>query len=365
MMKKYRILTIAVFAVGLLSACEIETEEAEQVVRTVNVETKQVEADVFESFLRQVGMVTTNRDVQVSAEVNGRILEVSKRQGDTVSKGETVIQVDDRRLQQEFKRLRAATEQSRENYERLQRLYKEEDIGSEMDFLNAQYTYEQNQASLESIRIDLENASISAPFSGIVESVFTEEGEMVSSGTPVFRLVSADEKKIRLGIPARYSGAVDMGDMAEVWFDFDTNTRYQLPISFIGNTIDPRNRTFQVEIKLPPDLSRVKIDMIANVRLRTERIEDVIVIGEEFIFQKNGNNVVYVVDQNEQGQSIAAEKIVSLGSTFGNEVVIQSGLNTGEELITLGASYLQDGSRIEKIEEQQSEMAAKNDSEFE
>ncbi|NIQ11239.1 MAG: hypothetical protein GWO08_16805, partial [Gammaproteobacteria bacterium] len=90
---------------------------------------------------------------------------------------------------------------------------------------------------------------------------------------------------VELGVPARYAGAVNLGDMAEIWFDYDTETRYQLPVTFIGNTIDPTNRTFTVEIDLPTELNQVKIDMIANVRLRTERIENAIVIGEEYVFQ--------------------------------------------------------------------------------
>lgn len=362
-MKNIQTITIVLLALGVLFACETETAEPEQAVKTVNVKTERLEPEVFESYLQQVGTVTTNRDVRVSSEVSGRIVNLNKEEGEQVREGETVIKVDDRKLQQELNRLQATTSQSKENYERLKRLYEEQNIGSEIDYLNAKYTYEQNLAALESIRIDLENTSISAPYTGIVETVLTEVGEMVSTGTPVFRLISKKSKKVLLGVPARYASALDLGDMAEVWFDFDTETRYQLPVTFIGNTIDPTNRTFAVEIKLPTELDQVKIDMIANVRLETEKIEDVIVVGEEYVFQKNGNNVVYVAGRDEEGNPIAAERIVSLGSTYGNDVVIQEGLAVGEELITFGASYLQDGSRIVNVEEEQSAMVADKESE--
>lgn len=362
-MKNITTIVLAILSVGVFYACETDTAEPEQVVKTVNVETERLESEVFESYLQQVGTVTTNRDVRVSSEVNGRIVSLNKQEGDDVQQGETVIKVDDRKLQQELNRLQATTAQSRENYERLKRLYEEQNIGSEIDYLNAKYTYEQNLAALESVRIDLENTSISAPYTGIVETVLTEMGEMVSPGMPVFRLISKESKKVLLGVPARYASAVDLGDSAGVWFDFDTETRYQLPVTFIGNTIDPTNRTFAVEIELPAELNQVKIDMIANVRLQTEKVEGAIVIGEEYVFQKNGNNVVYVAAQDEEGNSIAAERVVSLGSAYGNNVVIQQGLTTGEELITLGASYLQDGSRIVNVEEEQSAMVVDKESE--
>ncbi|MDZ7717974.1 MAG: efflux RND transporter periplasmic adaptor subunit [Balneolaceae bacterium] len=361
-MKIQRIAAV-LLVLALFNACGMETAEVEQAVKTVNVETKQAEPETFESYLRQVGTVSTNRDVQVSAEVSGRIVNLNKEEGDDVREGETVIKVDDRKLQQELNRLQATTSQSRENYERLKRLYEEQDIGSEIDYLNAKYTYEQNLAALESLRIDLENSSISAPFTGVVETVFTEVGEMVSPGTPVFRLISSESKKVELGVPARYANSVDLGDEAEVWFDFDAETRYQLPVTLIGNTINPTNRTFAVEIDLPAELNQVKIDMIANVRLRIERIEDAIVVGEEYVFQKSGNNVVYVTGQDEEGNPIAVERVVSLGSAYGNNVVIRDGLAAGEDLVTVGASYLQDGSRIVIVEEEQSEMVAEQESE--
>lgn len=362
-MKNVQRILIAILVFGVFYGCESETAEPEQVVKTVNVETSQIEPQVFESYLQQVGTVTTNRDVQVSAEVSGRIVNLARQEGDNVQEGQTVIKVDDRKLQQELNRLQATTSQSRENYERLQRLYEEEDIGSEIDYLNARYAYEQNLAALESVRVDLENTSISAPFSGIVETVFTEVGEMVSPGTPVFRLISRESKKVELGVPARFAGQVDMGDQAEVWFDFDTDTRYQLPVTHIGNTIDPTNRTFSVEIDLPADLNQIKIDMIANVSLETERIEGAIVVGEEFVYQKHGDDVVYVAGEDEQGNPTANERIVTLGPTYGNSVVIENGLAAGDELITLGSSYLQDGSRIVKVEDVQSEMVADQESE--
>ncbi|MCG2587692.1 efflux RND transporter periplasmic adaptor subunit [Rhodohalobacter sulfatireducens] len=362
-MKNIQTAIIVIFAFGFLYACETETAEVEQAVKTVNVETQKVEPEIFESYLQQVGMVTTNRDVRVSSEVSGRIVNLNKEEGEQVQEGETVIKVDDRKLQQELNRLQATTSQSKENYERLKRLYEEQDIGSEIDYLNAKYAYEQNLAALESIRVDLENTSISAPFTGILETVLTEVGEMVSPGTPVFRLISRQSKKVELGVPARFAGSVDLGDMAEVWFDYDTETRYQLPVTFIGNTIDPMNRTFTVEIDLPAELNQVKIDMIANVRLRTERIEDAIVVGEEYVFQKGGNNVVYVSSQDEQGNPIAVERVVSLGSAYGNNIVIRNGLATGDELVTVGASYLQDGSRIVNVEDEQSQMVAEQESE--
>lgn len=344
----WAILLGAFLAISCAPAEEDTSLEAEG--RTVNVETEMIGMDTFESFLRQIGTVTTAEDVQISAEVGGRIMEVLKREGSRVQEGETILRIDDRRLTQELRRLTAVTDQSKENYERLQRLYEEDGIGSEIELLNAKYTYEQNQALLESTKIDLENTAVKAPFNGTIENIMMEAGEMVTAGTPLVRMISEGGKKITLGVPARYANVVDLGDEAEIWFDFDDEERYKLPITYIGNSIDPQNRTFRVEIALPGDFRNIKIDMIANVRLRTEFLENVIVVSEEHIFQKSGNYVAYLAAEGGNGQPIAEERVVEMGSSYGNNTVIESGLEIGDELITLGASYLQDGTQIEKVE---------------
>lgn len=364
-MKSIKLILIAAAAVGGMLACEMEETEGERDVRTVDVETVTLEPSTFESFLRQVGSVTSTGDVVISAEVTGVVQEVLKREGDRVRAGEPVIRLDSRMLEQEVKRLEAATGQSRENYERLNRLYQNENIGSEIDVLNARFTYEQSLSSLESAKINLENSEIKSPFSGTIENVMAEQGVMVSAGTQVFRIVSEEDKKIRLGVPARFTNAVDMGDEAEIWFNFDPDNRYFLPVSFIGNTIDSRNRTFRVDINLPSDLTSVKVEMIANVRIRTEHLEDVIRVNEEFLFQKNNRYVVYTVGENDQGELVAVEKAVELGPSFENYTVISEGLDAGDQLITLGSSYLEDGTRINRVEERSSGFVSVNEAKSE
>lgn len=343
----------------LFSGCGAEVEEAslEDLVRSVNVEVVEVEPENFSSYLRLVGTVNTSNDVIISSEVSGRVVEFYRREGSRVRNGEPIVKIDDQRLRQEVRRQQAVTEQSRENYERLQRLYATDNIGSEMDVINARFTWEQNQAALEGLQVDLENTTIRAPFDGEVDRIDVETGEMVSIGTPVLRMISRTGLKVTLGVPARYSDVVDSGDEAEVWFDFAPERRYRLPIIFVGRSIDPRNRTFKVDLALPENLDHLKVDMLANVRLRTEFLEDVVVIGEEYVFRKEGRHVAYVAGENEQGQAVARERTLRIGPGFGGRLVVQEGLEPGDRLITAGSSYLQEMSRIRIVENEEGAVA--------
>lgn len=338
----------------IFSACsggEEIPQETEELVKTVNVRTLSINPSQFNSFVRVVGTVETSDDIMISAEVSGKVLRYNVEEGEQVRAGQTILKIDDAKLKQEAARLEAITAQARENYERLEKIYKEDGIGSEIDYLNAKYAYEQSASSLESIKVDLENTKIKAPFTGVVEQIMFEVGEMVSPGAQVVRLIGSENFKITAGVPARYANAVSQGDQVEIWFDTQAVDTLTERITFVGSAINQQNRTFRIEIDMPKK-EGMKVDMIANIRLKTLEQNDVVVVSEEFIYSKDGKYVSYVLGENAEGKEVALEKEVTLGPSYKSNVVVESGLEPGEELITIGSAFLNDGMRINVVESQ-------------
>ncbi len=362
-MKKFNLIYIVALA-AVISACSsAETTENvsdnESVGKTVNVETRVIEPTTFKSQLRVVGNVETKNDIMISAEVGGRVVEQTVSEGQQVRKGQTIIRLDDAKLKQERDRLEAATAQARENYERLQRVYDEGGIGSEIDVLNAKYSYQQSKSALESIKVDLENTTISAPFDGTVEAFVLEEGEMASPGMQVVRLIGTDTYILSAGVPARYADVIQTGDKAEIWFDTQSPDTLIGTISYVGNSIDPQNRTFRIEVLLPVQNKNYKVDMIANLRLNTLTEENVIIVSEEFIYKEENEFVTFVRAENENGNPIAERRIVELGPSYRSDVIVREGLALGDELITIGSAFLNDGMRLNIVESRNSDLAAK------
>jgi RND family efflux transporter MFP subunit len=190
--------------------------------------------------------------------------------------------------------------------------------------------------------------------------VFLEEGEMASPGAVLVRLIGTNKLKISTGVPSTYSDVVKKGDEARVWFDFQKADTLRLPITFVGKSIDPQARTFEVEMKLPNQSQDYKVDMIANVMVRTLQKEQVIVIGKEFVFQDGGQDVIYTLGENEKGKTIAHMQPVTLGASYKNEVIIEKGLRPGDQLITVGSSFLQDSMRVTVVESKETKIAQQN-----
>lgn len=348
-MKKINYL-IALSLLVLVSACSGDdaemAESGDELVKSVNVVTQDVRPGTFTSFVRVIGTVETSNDIMISAEVNGRVMSYAVSEGEQVRKGQTIIKIDDAKLLQEKARLEALTNQAKENYERLKKVYEEDGIGSEIEYLNAKYNYEQTRSSLESIKVDLANTSIKAPFTGTLESKMVEVGEMVSAGTPVVRLIGSEDYIISAGVPARYADAIKTGDDVSVWFDTQDSDTLNATIAYTGSSINPQNRTFRIEVELPPKANQYKVDMIANLQLNTLRRDNVLAISEEYIYSKRTGYVVYVLEKGENGNSVARERVVKLGPSYKTDVIIEEGLMPGDMLITIGSAFLDDGMRV-------------------
>lgn len=342
---------VLVFSLTLhnCSSDEMESSEPEELIKMVNVETEVLSSEPFNSFLRLVGMVETSDDVQLSAEVSGKVFMHVVSEGQKVQKGQTILRIDDAKLSQEVARLEAVVAQYETTWKRVQTLYEEENIGSEIDYLNAKYAYDQNKSALSSLSVDLENTEIIAPFTGVVETIFVEEGEMVAPGMPAIRLIGANQFVISAGVPARYANVVELGDRVDVWFDTQVQDTLAGTIVYVANSIDPSNRTFKIDIRLPSGKTYYKVDMIANLRLNTLSLNQAVVVSEEFVYSKGEGYVMYVKGTNSEGKDIALERKVELGPSFKTEVVISRGLAPGDEIITIGSAFLNDRVRINVV----------------
>ena len=342
---------VLVFSLTLhnCSSDEMESSEPEELIKMVNVETEVLSSEPFNSFLRLVGTVETSDDVQLSAEVSGKVLMHVVSEGQKVQKGQTILRIDDAKLSQEVARLEAVVAQYETTWKRVQTLYEEENIGSEIDYLNAKYAYDQNKSALSSLSVDLENTEIIAPFTGVVETIFVEAGEMVAPGMPAIRLIGANQFVISAGVPARYANVVELGDRVDVWFDTQVQDTLAGTIVYVANSIDPSNRTFKIDIRLPSGKTYYKVDMIANLRLNTLSLNQAVVVSEEFVYSKGEGYVMYVKGTNSEGKDIALERKVELGPSFKTEVVISRGLAPGDEIITIGSAFLNDRVRINVV----------------
>ena len=312
-----------------------------------------VQDTIFKHYSEVAGDVATDQNIIIFPETSGILTEVRVKEGQQVTKGQVLARVEDGGLSNELSRLQTQAQLAKTTFERQQRLW-DQNIGSEIQFLEAKSNYEAAQQSVQQVQTQLNRSSIRAPFTGTIDQVFVEQGEVVSPGqNQLFRLVSLENMYIEANIPEIYLGAVSQGTEVLVRIS-STGKEFSGTVERVGNTINPSNRTFRAEIVIPNDDGMVKPNQIAIVRFNDYTNQDAIVVPEMTIQQDaEGNQLVYVWETVDENTGIARQTPVQTGMRYQGKIEIIEGLRAGQEIITEGSRNLREGQQVQLAVEQE------------
>lgn len=343
---------LALALVAGATACgQAEADDGAQetaFARVINVEVRQLETQPFVEEIRLTGVVRANKDVQVSAEESGPIREIFVDKGEHVREGEALFQIDRAILQAQVDQARAQADLAVQTWERRKRLWEEDRVGSEIAYLQAKFGAEQASANLTALEERLARTTIRAPFDGVLEDRMVEVGSMVAPGQVVARVVDLDPVKIVAGVPERYAGDVKGDAQARVTFDLFPGEEFTIPISYVGATVSPQNRTFLVEAMLENEGGLIKPAMVANVSLTRRSLAEALIVPQDALVRVEDGYVVFVVEERDN-VSVAAVRPVELGPSQRNTVVIESGLDLGDRVIVVGQKSVADGDRVNVV----------------
>jgi len=318
----------------------------------VNVEVSAVQPRPFVEQIRLTAVVQADRDVQVSAEESGVVEEVLAEKGRWIETGEPIARLDAEVLRAQVEQARARADLAAQTWERRQRLWEEDRVGSEIAYLEARYAAEETAATLRSLEERLARTTIRAPFAGILEDRMVEVGSLVSAGQPVARMVDRTPVKIVAGVPERYAADLQPGANAVGTFDVFPGEVYEAPISYVGSTVDAQNRTFPIEVRMQNPGGLIKPEMVANVAVERRSLDQALVVPQDALVRVAEGYVVFVVEE-EGGQTVARARLVELGVRQRDQVVIESGLTAGDRIVVVGQKSVAGGDRVNVVAEQE------------
>ena len=291
----------------------------------------------FKHYLELQGSVETKKNVVLTPEMPGILTHVYIKEGDKVSKGQLLAKIDDGGLSQQISALQIQADLAKTTYERQKRLW-EQQIGSEIQFLQSKSAYESAVESVNQLKQQLAKSNVRAPFSGIIDDVITERGNVVAAGqTQLIRIVNLGDMYIQTDVPESYITNVVKGKEVEVNFPVLGKTLMS-SIRQTGNFINPANRTFKVEIAVPNKDKSIKPNLTARLKINDYTSDSAILIPQSIISENAaGDQYVYALKDKDGSKAIANQVIIKTGRTQGDKIEILSGLESGAELIVEGA----------------------------
>ena len=341
--------TLAMAGCGVVQADRADDAPGgEASVRVINVETSTVTPRRFVEDIRLTSAVMANQDVLVAAEESGVIREIFLDKGSRASSGDAIAKIDDKVLSADVDQARARAELASQTWERRKRLWEEDQVGSEIAYLEAKFGQQQAAANLAGLEERLARTVIRAPFSGIFDERHIEVGSMVSPGQSVGRLVDLNPVRVVAGVPERYAADVVVGAQATLFFDVLGDELFSAPVRYVGSTVDPGNRTFLIEVVLPNPNGLIKPQMVANMSVTRREVADAMVVPQDALVRVEDGYVVFVVSERNE-DTVAEVRPVELGPTRRNLVVVAVGIEPGEQLIVVGQKIVSDGDRVRVV----------------
>ncbi|WP_047548370.1 efflux RND transporter periplasmic adaptor subunit [Psychroserpens sp. Hel_I_66] len=306
--------------------------------------------EVFNHVIELQGNVTTKDLLTITPEYSGILTNVYVKEGQKVNKGQLLAKVDDGGLSQQIAQIKIQADLAKTTYERQKRLW-EQNIGSEIQYLQAKSTYESQQEAVNQLNQQISKTMIKAPFAGTIDDVITEQGSVVGAGqTPILRIVNLDNMYIETEVPERYVGNITKGKNVTVDLPVLGKT-IETKIRQAGDVINPANRTFKAEIEIPNNDKSIKPNLTARLKINDYTSENALLIPQSVISENaEGEQYVYVVN-NKDSKNIGVAKrvIIETGKTQGDNIEVLKGIEDGAEIIKEGARSVRDGQSVEVI----------------
>jgi membrane fusion protein (multidrug efflux system) len=301
---------------------------------------------VFSHYLEIQGNVNTNQNVLVQPEMPGNLIALNVKAGQNVSKGQILGRTDDGGMSQQLASAENQYALAKTMYERQKNLWNQK-IGSEMQYLQAQTQMISAQKAVSQIKAQIGKTVIRAPFSGTIDEVFAEKGEVVApSQTGLMRIVNLNNMYISTSVPETYIGKLKIGTEVDVYLSA-LGKSYKGKVRQIGNFINPNNRSFGIEVSVPNPENMLRPNQVAQLKVVDYKKNNAIVVPSNII-QEDGqkNKYVFVVANAKENSGTAKKVVVTLGQSSNNVTEIVAGLNGNEIIVTEGMNAISEGMKL-------------------
>lgn len=300
----------------------------------------------FEHFAEVQGNVATDENIIIYPEYSGILKNVYVKEGDRVNKGQVLAKIDDGGLSSQVAQAQAQATLAKTTYERQKRLW-EQNIGSEIQFLEAKTNFEATQKAAEQLQSQLAKTTVTAPFSGVIDNIISNQGEVVSPGqSQLFRIINLNNMYVEAAVPENYLPKIQKGTFVKVMIS-SVSKEYDGKVTDVGSNINANNRTFRVKIAIPNPDKLIRPNQIATILLNDYTAASAITIPESTI-QKNamGESLVYTLERKTDSTGVAQKNVIETGYVYNNMMEVTEGLSPGEILIVEGSKSLRDGQEV-------------------
>lgn len=342
-----------------LMACEPEQAPvaAKVEARPVPVEVATLASREWQGVVTAFGVVQAAEQIDISLDFSGVVKRVLVEEGDSVERGQLLLELDTEKQQLRVKqaaeavqKAQSAMEEARLNLERRRKLAERETVSrevldnAELALNRAAADYREALASHLLAERILAESRVTSPVDGVVEQESVESGEAVMAGTNLLTLQAADSLEVRAWIGEGDVPYINKGDPATVSLASLPGQAFEAIVGSVGVNAHPSTGNYPVELIIEPEAGLVRPGMTATVDIQGVRYPDVLLLPETGLVDRGRRKVVFVV---RDGVARRIEPV--LGAGFSDRLLILSGLEAGDQVIVSNLQRVLDGKAVEVV----------------
>ena len=341
-----------------LNSLKSDIEKLDNALRSQNTEKKLllgtellINPQELKHYVAFQGTIDTDQNLLLYPEIPGLIEAIYVEEGQKVKKGKALVKISDSGLQDQLEQMRIQLNLAKTTYERQEKLWNQK-IGSEIQYLQAKAAFESLVKSVSQMQDQAAKTIIRAPFDGVVDHILADKGSNLNPGmTPVLRFMNLKKMQVAGEIPEKHLPNIQKNSEAKVTVPVFGRS-WDSKVSFVGNYINPNNRSFRVEIELDNKDERLKPNMTAQVLLNDYTNPQALLVPLKNILKnQDGRSYVFVLEAiaGQKDTYKAVKTFVETGAESNNTLEIIKGLNPGDRILQEGVRLAKDQQLVKVI----------------
>jgi RND family efflux transporter MFP subunit len=310
---------------------------------------------------RYSGAITADASVDVAFRMSGVVEIITQvrgadgrmrdlQEGDPVRRGAVLARLRQNEFRDQVADADASLRQAQADYERASQLYENRSVSkAEYDAAYARYTA--GRAKQSQAVISLNDATLRSPMDGVILKRTVEVGSLAGPSASAFTVADTRVVKVVIGVPDVVVAGLKPGGRLTIQADAMPGATLEGRITQISPSADPSSRVFEVEAALPNPEGRLKVGMLATLRLGAQVHSTSLYVPLAAVVRPAGDSTgyaVYVV-RDSGGAAAARLRRIRLGDVSGNMIAVSDGLTQGERVIVRGATIVADRQPVQII----------------
>ncbi len=328
----------------ILSVVSCKDEKSNDIGKVTKIKTAMVKEQQLNQPVRTSGQVASEKEVMLSFKTGGIIKNVFVDEGSTVKKGQTIAKLNLSEIKAHFSKAELALEKAQRDFRRAKNLYEDSVVTLEQ-FQDAKTQLKIRENEMEIARFNLEHSVIKSPGYGKIFRVLAEPGEITAAGHPVVVFGSTNNNwVVKVNVTSKDYVKLQTGDSAHVSIDAWPTEKFKAMAIEISNAADPYTGTYKVELRINDKGKKMASGMIAKVKIFPSEGKKYLTVPIDALVEADEyTGFVYVIENKKH-----IKKRIRIKGIF-DETVAVEGLEKGMKVVTDGAMYLENDSKIEIV----------------